>query len=214
MIKKIIALLILAGVGYGIYYFVNQYLEDKDAWKVEIISETIVVRDEPDATSFNPGGKKVYLGEIHNVIEIYEDDLKFVWYKIEYDKDKIGWIASAREVPYVKEINNPHREEGESVEYEVIDYKRPILSVEDTLYQTYDINTINYDHITVEEDSDYEIVHEVYFEEFPKDSNVPQYWIQYIVTDVHGNFKEFVQKIEFEVKPSQDDVKLFEELNR
>ncbi len=215
MIKKIIALLIVLGIGYGIYYFVSDYLENKDAWKIEITHDEINLREEAKATSKIVGGdQKVYVGEIYNVLEIYEEDMKFVWYKIEYDKNKYGWVASAREVPYVKEINNPNREDGETVEYEVVDYKRPILSVEDTLYQTYDINTINYNHITVEEDSEYDITHGVYYDQFPEDSNIPKYWIQFIVTDVHGNSKDFVQEIEFEVKPSSDEVKLIEELIR
>ncbi len=209
MFKKILALLIVAGIGYGIYYFVSDYLETKDAWKVEIINSSINVREESKVSSNQLA--TVYLGEIYVVEEFYDEDLKFVWYKIEYDKDKFGWIASSRDIPYVKEINNPNSTTPDAY---VVDYDNPEVrfksDANEDLYSTYDINSINYDHLEITEDSDYTITHKIYYEEEPTDSNTPQWWIEYSVIDEFDNSKVFLQRIEFEINPSIDSVYLFE----
>ncbi len=213
MIKKIIALLIIGGIGYGIYYFISDYFENKDAWKIEVTNQSIIVREQADQTTNNIDNKKVYAGEIYNVVDFKEDETH-VWYKIEYDNGKFGWVGSEKGDSYVKEINNPNREPGDTVEYQEIDYTRPKIRTDVSEFSTYDINTINYDHFTVEEDSEYDIDYEVYFEEFPKDTNTPQYWVHFIVTDEHGNSTDFVHKVIFEINPSKEEVKLFEELDR
>ncbi len=206
--KKIIALLIVIGIGYGIYYFVSDYYEFRDAWKIEITNDSVNIRELSSATSNLL--ETAYSGEVYVVKEIYEEDLKFIWYKVELNDNEYGWIASAREVPYVEEINNPNKVSQEDY---VIDYARPVIKYEEDTYNVYDVNNIKYDHLIIEEDSEYTVKHFVYLEENPTDRPGPQYWIEYIVTDENNNTSSKIQRIAFEINPSVDEVKLFEELD-
>ncbi len=211
--KKILGLLILAAVIYGVYFFVSMYIENKNAWKIEIINAEVNIRELPDATSNDLGD--AFLGDVFKVVELYEEDLKFVWYKVEYDKDKFGWISSARQVPYVKEINNPNGLSSSSDDEFILDYERPQITYVEPdgyiIYSTYDLNSINYEHLNIIEDSEYTITHKVFYEAKPVDSDTPQWWIQYFVEDVNGNKKDATQRIEFEVEPAIEDVFLFED---
>lgn len=198
-------------LGYkGISTIIASHNKDDANWKVEITNNYINVRSKPSSRETKIG--EVKKKEKYNILEIYLEDNNYVWYKINF-KGKDGWIASSRDNPYVKEINNPNIEDTDSVDYK-IDYKKPELRFYDNVYNTYDINSINYDHLDIKDDSPYMISHTIYYEEHPIDTEIPQYWIRYTVTDKFGNSISKVQKIEFTVEPSQSEVKDFSELGR
>ena len=77
------------------------------------------------------------------------------------------------------------------------------------VYHTKDINTINYDHLTITDDSEYKITSQVYKETC---SDYYQYWIVYTATDKYGNKGTKTQAIAFEEEPSDDDVKDLKEI--
>ncbi len=208
MVKKIIAVIIIASIVIGTYLFISNYFSNKNAWKIEITQEGVNIRELHTATSNRLGGANV--GTIYEVLETYEEDQKFMWFKVEYENGKQGWIASSRQVPYIKEYNNPDGEKND--EPVIMDYARPIIRYFEDVYAVYDINSINYEHLEIEEDSDYEISHKVYFEQFPEDSDIPQYWIEYTVIDEFDNMESKVQKITFEITPDISEVLLFEDM--
>ena len=189
--------------------FITQIVVDNaNAWKVEITNDYVNVRK--DHSVYETQIDKVYKGDTYKVIEIYLDDPNYVWYKIELDGGSEGWIASGRNEPYVKEINNPN---ASSEEDYFVDYKKPILRFFEDTYKTESIDTITLDHLEIIEDSEYEVTYEVYKEEEPIDVPGPQYWIQYTVVDAFNNKTVKVQRIEFEITPPDDRVLDFSELD-
>ena len=189
--------------------FITQIVVDNaNAWKVEITNNYINVRK--DHSVYETQIDTVYKGDTYKVIEIYLDDPNYVWYKIELDNGSEGWIASGRNEPYVKEINNPN---ASSEEDYFVDYKSPILRFFEDTYKTESIDTITLDHLEIIEDSEYEVTYEVYKEDEPQDVPGPQYWIQYTVIDAFSNKTVKVQRIEFEINPSDDRVLDFSELD-
>ena len=189
--------------------FITQIVVDNaNAWKVEITNDYVNVRK--DHSVYETQIDKVYKGDTYKVIEIYLDDPNYVWYKIELDGGSEGWIASGRNEPYVKEINNPN---ASSEDDYFVDYKKPILRFFEDTYKTESIDTITLDHLEIIEDSEYEVTYEVYKEEEPIDVPGPQYWIQYIVVDAFDNKTVKVQRIEFEITPPDDRVLDFSELD-
>ena len=189
--------------------FITQFIVDTtNAWKVEITNDYINVRKEPSI--YEAQIDTVYKGYTYKVLEIYLDDPIYVWYKIKLDGSNEGWIASDRDEPYVKEINNPNAKNEEDY---FIDYKKPILRFFEDTYKTESIDTITLDHLEIIDDSEYEVTYEVYKEEEPIDVPGPQYWIQYTVIDAFGNKTVKVQHIEFEITPPDDKVLDFENLD-
>ncbi len=207
-LRKIVGFIILALVLASAGYIVYRIIDEKRAWKVEITEEEINVRSKHNL--YEAKLTTVKKGETYRVLEIYLKDRRYVWYKIKLAKDKTGWIASGRNNPYVKEINNPNVEDANTGEAYELDYKAPVVKFDEDVYHVYDIKSISYDHITIEDASKYKIEHKVYYEPFPEDSDIPQYWIQYIVTDEAGNQTRKVQKIEFDIEPSSNQVLDFE----
>ncbi len=226
--KKIIAWILilaaLAGAGYGAY----QYYLHATAWRVEVIYEhkdingnvsmrdsVVNVRKEP-LTGNTEIVAQITLGEVYKVVDFEgERDPGFVWYKIEYEKDKFGWVGNPRDVtatPNLKEINNPYNRADDSY---LVDYGAPVIKYQEAVYEVYDLNSINYEHLTVEDVSDYEVTHKVYIEHKSTDSGpIIQYWIQYIATDEAGLSSEKVQQVIFEVAPDESELLPFEELGR
>ena len=189
--------------------FITQIVVDNaNAWKVEITNDYVNVRK--DHSVYETQIDKVYKGDTYKIIEIYLDDPNYVWYKIELDGGSEGWIASGRNEPYVKEINNPN---ASSEEDYFVDYKSPILRFFEDTYKTESIDTIALDHLEIIEDSEYEVTYEIYKEEEPQDVPGPQYWIQYTVVDAFDNKTVKVQRIEFEINPPDDRVLDFSELD-
>ncbi len=206
---KVVAIIAVIAVigGIGMYIF-NFIKEDSKVWKAEVVTNYINVRKDHDRYSEQLG--QIKKGEKYKIKKIYLKDKAFVWYKIEY-KDGYGWISSDRTDPYVKELNNPKKQKQGSY---FIDYKAPIIQYFEDEYVVDDLNSINYGHLKIEDDSKYTIKHNVYYEEDPIDSDVPQYWIEYIVTDKFNNVSKKVQKIVFKNEPARDEVKDFSELKQ
>lgn len=200
-------LLILAAILAALIFFGKRYYDNLKAFKVEITQEEINVREEHDL--YTNKLAEVKKGNKYNVIDIYLDDPRYVWYKIEYENNRYGWIASGRKNPYVVEINNPNGK-GD-VEYKE-DYAKPIIKFFEEDYSVLDIESITYDHLTIEDESDYKIKHEIYYEAHPTDRPEPQYWIKYTVTDDFGNASTKVQRIIFVNPPDPSTVKDFSEL--
>ncbi len=198
---KVFLVIVVLIVGIFIYYKVDQ-----KKWKIEVISKEINYRSDHDANSNLIG--KVRKGSKFKVLEVYLDDPYFIWYKVKRNMST-GWIASDRYDPYVKEINSPNSEVKEAT---VVDYNPPVLRFFDDVYYVKDIESINYDHLEVTDDSSYHLSHVVYYEEHPEDTDIPQYWIQYIAEDEAGNKASKIQKIVFENEPAPNKVKNFDEI--
>ncbi len=203
-VKLIIILLFIgAFVGAGVFVFIK-IKEDQAAWKIEVTEESVNVREEHGLYEYKVG--TAVKGDVFKVLDFYEDDARYVWYKIKLKNGAIGWISSGRNNPYVKEINNP-----KGIDSYEIDYAKPKIRYFEDDYSVYDINSITYNHLEIEEDSEYTIEHKVYYEEHPKDREEPQYWIKYIVVDKFGNKASKMQRIIFTVEPNRDEVLDFSE---
>ena len=220
----IILLALLAGGGY----FGYKMYKDSKAFKVEVIIDEINVRE--DKTLYSKQIGTVKKGQIYNVLEINMDDPRYVWYKIKMQNGSFGWIATGRNNRYVKEINNP---EGEGDEEFFADYGKPKIIFQENEITFADLDSINYDHLTVTDDSNCQMIakksynkakeknpkenycqvsHEVFYEAEPKDSDIPQFWIQYTVVDEAGNSSSKVQKIIFLNEPNPEEVKDFADM--
>ena len=216
IVTLVIVLLILGGfgfAGYKVYDMIKTHIEEeKNAWKIEIITESVNVRNDHNAIAPHYG--KAYKGEVFKVVETYRDDKKFVWYKVKFRGDMEAWIASDRNNPYVKEINNKEIEEAEESSEHPFEYVKPDVKFFSEDYYVKDINSITTDHLDIYDDSDYTIKYEVYYEEKPLDRDEPQYWIQWVVTVEFGNTTKKVQRIIFEVEPQKGTVKDFKKMKR
>ena len=199
MKNVVICLLILVIIfgGGGGYYFYSKIKEEKrieevkKGWYVEITNDYINVRDNSHANASKLG--EVYKGDVYKVLDMNFDNTAYYWYMIEY-KGKEAWIASKRKTPFLKDYNNP------------TDIAVPVIKYHEDVYNVVNIDDINYKHLEVVDDRDeYTITHEVYHEYKPSEHK-DQYWILYTVTDGAGKSSSKLQKIEFEEKPSEDDV--------
>lgn len=207
MKKLLIIILILAviGGGFGAYYFFSgranerNIEEIKKGWHVEIENDYINIRKEASATSDILG--EVKKGEVYKVIEV-EPVGNTYWYKIEYEKDKYGWIFNSNSSDYLEDINNPE------------DIASPTLKFFESVYYVNSIDEITYDHLEVEDDKPgVTVTHQVYHE-VNTETGKDQYWIKYTATDAVGKSVSKVQKIEFNERPSEEEVYDFAELER
>ena len=207
MKKFLIILLILAivGGGFGAYYIFSGKMEErnieeiKKGWHIEVQNDYINIRKEASATSDILG--EVKKGEVYKVIEV-ETVGNTQWYKIEYEKDKYGWIFNSNSSDYLDDINNPE------------DISAPTLKFFDTVYYVNSIDEITYDHLEVEDDKPgVTVTHKVYHE-VNSETGKDQYWIQYTATDAVGKSVSKVKKIEFNERPSEEEVYDFAELER
>ena len=207
MKKFLIILLILAivGGGFGAYYIFSGKMEErnieeiKKGWHIEVQNDYINIRKEASATSDILG--EVKKGEVYKVIEV-ETVGNTQWYKIEYEKDKYGWIFNSNSSDYLDDINNPE------------DIYAPTLKFFDTVYYVNSIDEITYEHLEVEDDKPgVTVTHKVYHE-VNSETGKDQYWIQYTATDAVGKSVSKVQKIEFNERPSEEEVYDFAELER
>ena len=207
MKKLLIIILIVAviGGGFGAYYFFSgrdnerNIEEIKKGWHVEIENDYINIRKEASATSDILG--EVKKGEVYKVIEV-EPVGNTYWYKIEYEKDKYGWIFNSNSSDYLEDVNNPE------------DIASPTLKFFESVYYVNSIDEITYDHLEVEDDKPgVTVTHQVYHE-VNTETGKDQYWIKYTATDAVGKSVSKVQKIEFNERPSEDQVLDFSELER
>ena len=173
-------------------------------WQVEIIEPFINVRTDHSTDSYAVA--KVIQGDKYYVLDIYLEDNKYVWYKINYKGDAY-WIASSREKSFVKERNNPNYENSSN-----IDYKNPVITNFEEEYEIKDLESIEYDHLGIEDDNDYTVTHEVFYEAVSEATGRPQFWIRYTITDSYGNKTVKTQKIKFHIVPNPEEVKDISEL--
>ena len=201
----IILFLALIGGGFGAYYFLSgkanerNIEEIKKGWHVEIENDYINIRKEASATADILG--EVKKGEVYKVLEV-ETVGDTYWYKIEYEKDKYGWIFNSNSSDYLEDNNNPE------------DIAAPTFKFFNDVYYDDSIDDINYDHLEVEDDKPGVTVTHKVFHEVNAETGKDQYWIQYTATDAVGKSVSKVQKIEFNERPSEDRVYNFAELER
>ena len=196
-----IALLVFLGIKA-----VKKIKGNDGKWKVEIIEPFINVRTDHNTDSYAIA--KVIQGDKYNVLDIYLDDNKYVWYKINYKGDAY-WIASDRNNSFVKEYNNPNFENSSK-----IDYKNPQITNFEEVYEVKDLDSIEYDHLGIVEDSKYEVSHEVFYEERSEETGRPQFWIRYTIVDEYGNKTVKTQKIKFHIVPNPSEVYDISELTK
>ena len=111
-------------------------------------------------------------------------------------------LKERQECFYLNDYNNP-----EDIAY-------PTLKFFESTYYVDSIEDINYDHLEVEDDKPgVEVEHKVYHE-VDASNGKDQYWILYTATDAVGKSVSKVQKIEFNERPSEDQVYAFSELKR
>ena len=199
--KKFIKIVILIVLALLAIKGVKSFIEYKTAWKVVVTEEFINIREES-----TPYSNKLGEAKRNDVFIVKEKKLenKFVWYKIVLkhdDKHQYGWICSERKYPYVKELNAKKAKDGEEL---VTDNAKPVIKYNEDVYQVKDINNINYDHLTITDDSEYKVSSQVYKETC---SDYYQYWIVYTATDKYGNKGTKTQAITFEEEPADEDVK-------
>ena len=199
--KKFIKIVLILVIAFLAFKGVKKFIEYKTAWKIKITEESVNIREQVTVYS-----NKLGVANRNDVFIVKEKVLenKYVWYKIELkdDKDhKYGWISSERKYPYVVEVNEKKSKTKNDI---VTDNAKPVIKYKEDFYYTKDINTINYDHLIITDDSEYKVTSEVYKETCP---GYHQYWIVYTATDKYNNKATKTQAIIFEEEPSDDDVK-------
>lgn len=197
----VIFLLVIAYFGFQKIMEAKRIEDIKKGWYVEVVysKKPINVRTKPSTKGKSIG--TVSVGEVYKALEVDTSNSSYYWYKIEYG-DKTGWVAAGPKRAWLKDNNNP------------TDIATPIIKFKDNIYKVATINDINYKHLIVEEDTDvYKITHEIFHEVKPSEF-IDQYWIQYTVTDGSGKSSSKVQKIEFEVRPEESQIKDFSEMKR
>ena len=179
----------------------EEKIDFKNDWYVEITNDFINVRSYSKASSKWLG--EVYSGEKFPVSDVdYESSNTYYWYKIEYEVNKYGWIASDKNDAYLIDYNNPN------------DIAVPTIKILYFLHAK-DINSITFDNLEVWDDKGKpEITYKVYHEKgINKDNEyVDQYWIMYTVTDKSGKFDSKLGSIEFDIAPDESEVSDFKEL--
>ena len=204
----IVILLIIAG-GVGFYFFISNKNEEeklekiKEGWYVEVITDEVNIREKGSRESDSLRMAKK--GEVFEVLDIDILGNNNFWYKIKFDDDKVGFIYNSSKYNYLEDHNNPK------------DVASPTLKFFDSIYYVDSIDDINYDDLEIWDDKpDYEVTHKVYHEVGVdiNGKNIDQYWIQYTVTDGVGNSVSKVQKIEFNQRPSEEEVYDFSQLER
>ena len=105
--KKLIMITILCSIMFILGFqtssmitkYENKKLKNSVIYDVIVDVEFINLRKEIDLT--NKPIKKVYKGEKLQVVEYYEGNA-YNWYKVIYDENKTGWIASGKDTSWVK----------------------------------------------------------------------------------------------------------------
>ena len=209
MLRRLLVIIVIVGLIFIAYRGITYYIDWNNSWKIEVTIARINVRKTPSPFDSKLG--EVNKGQKFRILDQYLEDDGFVWYKIQFRRGVEGWVASDRNSPYVKEINNPyHHTEGDRGRE--IRYRAPIIKFFEDVHSTLSINTINYNHLEIIGDWDFEITHAVYFEEFPVDRDEPNYWIEYTITDEFGNTDSRIQRIIFQNPPNRSEVGCFSEL--
>ena len=109
ILTKIVITLVIILVSYTVGYKASEIKMNKKAkqlknsiiYEVEVQVAKINLRKEINLNSDII--KEVYKGEKLQVVEYYEGN-KYNWYKVIYNENKTGWIASGKEISWVSII--------------------------------------------------------------------------------------------------------------
>lgn len=106
--KKILTWLVV-GIAIGIIimqlisYARIVKLESQDVlYTIQIKTDYINVRNQP--TTQAKIAYEVVKGEKYEVIEVFDEDPNYIWYKIIYSDKRTGWIASSITDSWVEEV--------------------------------------------------------------------------------------------------------------
>ena len=201
LFKLLLVIGIVAGIGYAVKVKVidpkaekERIAEIKKGWHIKITAKELKVRTKAQISS--KVITKIKKGEVYKV-EKAAAEPSYVWYLIEYEKGKKGWVANTLSYGNLEVFNSTE------------DLYKPIIKFYESVYRVESIESINYDHLEAWDDSvDYEITHQVYHEVKPEE-NIDQYWIRYTITDPSGKTSSKTQKIEFAKRPEESKVKSF-----
>ena len=203
----IITILVIIAGGIGGYFYFKDVRskakieEIKKGWYVEVLADYVNIRAKGSGDAKILGEAKK--GDIYAVSDVDVSGNSY-WYQINYNGTP-AFIFSSNKYNYLKDVNNPN------------DIATPTIKFFEKIYYVDSIADINYDHLEVWDDRPgAEVTHKVYHET-GVDINgrtIDQYWIQYTVTDKEGKSSSKVQKIEFNKRPSEDEVYDFSELER
>ena len=206
--KKVLKIVLVVLLGVGGFIGVKRILKEihdkeiREGWYVKIITKYVNVREEPSSTAKLV--TQVHKGDVYQVLEFADTSSSYFWYKIQIDDETTGYVANPRSVTaekFLEDHNDP------------TDISKPTLVFYDEVYKVRSINDINYNHLTLWDDKEgYKVTHKVYHEyvvceeeDFycePKD----QYWIVYTITDAVGKSSSKTQRIEFDIRPDEDEV--------
>lgn len=206
--KKFLIIILIMGLlvgGFFGYRFVKEkakqarYAEIKKGWYVEVVASEVNIRKYADRNSSELG--KAKKGEVYRAtdMEVYKGNY---WYKIEYEKDKYGWIANPKDTTYLIDGNNPE------------DIAPPTIRFFESIYYVNSIDEITYDHLEVKDDRDGVVITHKVYHEVDESAGKDQYWIQYTATDVAGKTATKVQRVIFNKRPDESKVFNFSELER
>lgn len=96
---EIVSLILIASLNKKDIY-TETIIQANSDFQIEVINDFINIRKSANTESEILG--EVYKDDVYNVLDII-GGTNYIWYKIDY-KGKIGYIASSRETPYVKEL--------------------------------------------------------------------------------------------------------------
>ena len=215
MKKFLIIILILASLAGGFfgYRFIKKVIHEKKVaeikkgWYIEVTADEVKIRKKPSIESDIL--EYAHKGDVYQAVDL-EVIVGNVWYKIEYDKGKYGWIANPHALnpkdqskyETLKDGNNPN------------DIAKPTIKYFETVYYVNSIDEISYDHLEVTDDKDGVVVTHQVYHEVDETEGKDQYWIQYTATDTAGKTAKKVQKIVFNVRPDESKVLDFSKLER
>ena len=203
-----IILFIIVGGAFGTIFVLKKVKEAniakiKEGWYVEILNDYVNIRKEDDQNSSKLAEAKK--GDVFAVIEMSIHGGNY-WYKVEFEKERVGWVCNPKGYEYLYDGNNPE------------DIAFPTIRFFDTIYYVDSIDKINYNHLEVKDDREGVVItHKVYHEVVESANeyeNKDQYWIQYIATDAVGKIAKKVQKIVFNKRPDESQIYDFSELER
>lgn len=71
-------------------------------FELRVVGDFINVRTQPTTHA-----KKVYevnKGELYDVLEVFDEDFSYTWYKITFSDRRVGWVASDNANPWVEKV--------------------------------------------------------------------------------------------------------------
>ncbi len=184
----------------------NRIKEAKKGWYLEVLVDELNVREDPIRTSDKIA--EIYKGEIYEITDYNLKDSTKYWYQIKLKDGSFGWVANTKNGNYIKDYNGNIDVATPTLKF-VNTYKTNEQLSSPDAYKALDIDHITTDHLTVWDDrDDWKITWEIYHEVKPSEHK-DQYWIVWTVTDASGKYASKTQRIVFENKPSEDQVKDF-----